>query len=416
MVRSSLKTIAIFALLGTVLSQASSFVGQDQNGVRTTCANGVCRNSHGHNCDVLSVSCWDWRCRNSPGRLLCMLSNTCVAAWCTDPNAAPAPPSATPSPKAPPKKFDINHCDGRRERKEFSCMSRTERNNFAKAFKALSEAGIIAELTKSYYNNVWEATGGSKWLPWGRTFLHRFENMAREVIPGFSVPYWDFVSHADDIAMAPIWDMKSGIGQSKRNKCIAKRPWRDYVAKYPEDHCIIRGFTSKRKGQALKIDGTSSMSRLIEASSYQEFVDAAEYSWHRIRMSVGGEMAKRVAPNDPLYYLLLASFDRYWMEWQDRNGYYSYEGEHRDGETTVDDNMVAFGERTIKDAMKIECVSYKDSCLNGEDPTEMPIMLWEPYLENNILPAKRMRRVESTMKKVLYGEENIEMDPSPEAE
>ncbi len=295
-------------------------------------------------------------------------------------------------------------------------MNRKERNDYVKAFKALSEAGIIGELTKSYYNNVWEATGGSKWLPWGRTFLHRFENMAREVIPNFFVPYWDFTSYANDIALSPIWTMKSGIGQSKRDKCIAKRPWRDYIAKYPEDHCIIRGFTAKKKGKALKIDGITAMNRLVEAESYQDFVDSAEYAWHRIRMSIGGEMAKRVAPNDPLYYLLLASFDRYWMEWQDRNGYERYDGEHRDGETTTDDVMVAFGERTIKDSLEIKCVSYRESCLDGEDPSETPITLWEPYMENNILPIKRMKRVESTMKQVLYGEEEGEVNPSPEVE
>lgn len=62
--------IGAFAVLLAYVSAQSSFSGQDQNGEPAVCVNSVCQNSNGDYCDLLTVTCDDWRCRNSPGRLM----------------------------------------------------------------------------------------------------------------------------------------------------------------------------------------------------------------------------------------------------------------------------------------------------------------------------------------------------------
>lgn len=352
---------------------------------------------------------------------------------CYDPATIAPPPAPAPAPapeeeadeeeekeKEPEKKFDFDNCDGRRVRKEFRCMKRKERERFVSAFKQLADAGVISDFTQMFDTNVWEATGGAKWLPWARTYLRRFENVLREINDDITIPYWDFTAEANDIAMSPIWSISHGIGKSRRDQCVADDPWDSYEPSYPERHCVMRGFTAGKEdgGRAFKVDGRDAMIRMVEkAGSYEEFANAAEYAWHRVRMSIGGEMAKRVAPNDPLYYLLLASFDRYWSLYQGREDVdpKDFGGDHRGGEADVEEEMAAFGGRKIKSALKVSCVRYRDPCADAHEPSETPKELWEPYLEANELPKDRTRDIEPGVAELLYGTpDEIEATATPE--
>lgn len=277
-------------------------------------------------------------------------------------------------------------------------MSDDERKVWVRAFKAAAKAGVVHDFTQMYDTNVWEATGGSKFLPWTRYYLRRFENVLREIEPQFSaLPYWDFAADSNDIALSEIWTMKNGVSKSRANKCLARQPFGEYYPTYPQSHCIYRGFTAGKEDVVLKVDGHWGLNNLVRHSTnYSQFVDVLEYVWHRVRMSVGGEMAKRVAPNDPLFFLLLASIDRYWLDRQSVEGvsYEEYNGDHRDFETDREDGLVAFGGNKIKDVLKTECISYEYSCVPQGNPDEVPINLWPAYTEANVLPPDRVRRVE----------------------
>lgn len=368
--------------------------------------------------------------------MMCALLNTCITAWChypspspsvtptpsvtpsITPSSSPTPsitpsrtpsPSVTPSPSLVPAVFDIDHCEGNRNRKAFSCLSDQERKSYVNVFKALSKDGTLSDLTSTFDNNVWEATGGVKFLPWARTILRRFENAGRQVNGDFFVPYWDFTATAKDIAASKIWTMKNGFGRGKPGKCFKKGAWARFRVDYPKKHCIRRDF---KKGSP--VDGIDAMRNLIaNAETFQEFSDTAEYVWHRVRETVGGEFATRTGANDPLFFPLLATFDHIWFMWQTSHPDAEFGGEHRDHEITADDGLDAFGGIKISEILSTECIEYTTSCMTGEDSDTLLAPLSEDYMRFNQLPVNRMWRTEGTVSAILYGEED-EASPSPD--
>lgn len=406
----ALVSALVYSALIAFAYAAVAYSGPDQNGVKTVCDDSGCSNSAGHECSLITVGCNDWRCKKSPSRLLCFFTNSCIAAWCVNPHVEPSP---APSPPPPSKPWNMDHCEGARVRKSFQCLTKEERKNYYNVFTQLSEAGALSALVQSYDTNVWEATGGPKWLPWARTYLRRFENLGREVVEDFSLPYWDFESVANNFAMSSIWKMKPGMAKSIKGRCLRNKPWQGFYVQYPKRHCPIRGFNSNKKNQVAKIDGVTAMSRLVsEVTRYEEFADIAEYSWHRIRMALGGEMATRTAPNDPLYLLLIASFDRYWSIWQEEHGYDKFGGDHRGVDAETSSELLAFGTK-IEDVMEVKCVSYEDPCAEGEDPEDTPPVLSDEYMEANELLIDEMRKIEENAENVLYAEDD---EPMPSAE
>lgn len=431
MARLFLTALALGCLLNVAYSQ-NSYTGPDQHGVQTVCAGNDCRNALGMPCQVMTVRCDDFRCYNSPSKLMCALINACITAWCHYPSPSPsvtpspsATPSITPTPSATPsvtpsasvtpspslvpKLSDLDHCEGTRERKALACMKNKQRYIYRSVFQSLSKDGTLADFTSKFDNNVWEATGGVKWLPWARTILRRFENMGREHNSEFVIPYWDFTATSKDIAASEVWEMKNGFGISTDGKCIRKSYWFGFKVDYPEEHCIKRDFS-----EGSPVDGITAIQNLVaNAKSFQEFSDTAEYVWHRVRETVGGECATRVGPNDPMFYPLLATFDYIWTLWQKENPDAIFGGEHRDHEISADDGLEAFGGNKISDILSSECVEYSHSCMSGEDPDILLSSLSEDYMRANKLPVNRMWRTEGTAFAILYGEED-EVSPSPD--
>lgn len=357
-----------------------------------------------------------------------MFTNACITVWCYPPSPSPSlTPSVTPSPsvsaspsasadvspkaspslspKASPNKFDDDNCKGTRLRKELRCMSEKEQTAYTTAFMKANKNGMTQRFTQTFDTNSWEATGGANFLPWARTYLRRYENILREIDSDLALPHWDFTADASDIQKSVIWDV---LGSTSKEKCLSKRPWDKYRPAYPKKHCVKRTFAAK------EVDGVETIRRLVlQSSSYENFADAAEYIFHKVREAVGGEMATKIAPNDPAFLPLLATFDRYWAVYQLRGDIDKWDitGDHR-GSPVLDDKdgYAAFGGKNGSDVLEVKCVKYEKPCKKRTESTGEPNHLGDKYIKENELPKKRIDERESDIQALLYG---IEIDDTP---
>jgi tyrosinase len=128
---------------------------------------------------------------------------------------------------------------------------------------------------------------GKNFLAWHRRFLKLFEERLQAVDPTVTVPYWDSVT---DRHIPPALDDPTLL-----TRWSVSRIWDPTQLASPIDLAAVRTFAGTFTG----------FQTLLEGSIHSDTHNA-----------VGGDMAGRASPTDPLFWLHHAFIDKTWAEWQ----------------------------------------------------------------------------------------------------
>ena len=190
------------------------------------------------------------------------------------------------------------------------------------------------------------AHGNIGFLPWHRQYLRSFELALEAEVPGVALPYWDW---SDDVGAATklfsadflsstSWGAPTDVadGWLRHQVPAAERPgwWPDGLRGFQVNSLLEEG-----NGTALERGSQephwppspSGIKRLAELTSGRQGTHAlwafsstleagdpaitvrTHNAGHRF---VGGHMAGRFSPNDPVFWLHHANVDRIWARWQ----------------------------------------------------------------------------------------------------
>jgi Common central domain of tyrosinase len=122
----------------------------------------------------------------------------------------------------------------RTQRKEISDLSDTEWNNYVRALKGIRRNGVYAKYVRVHRDNAVLAHNGCYFLPWHREYLYSFERELKKIVPGVSLPYWDWTRVVSgqriNLAFAtdPVW--KSRMGGASGNGPIPNAPFKGWSA------------------------------------------------------------------------------------------------------------------------------------------------------------------------------------------
>ncbi|KAF8671717.1 Common central domain of tyrosinase [Rhizoctonia solani] len=163
--------------------------------------------------------------------------------------------------------------------------------------------------------------------PW-----HRYFNSLREKdmqACGYTQPhpYWDWTRDAASASAfrnASIFDPIHGFGSHSAPEgnttvvCVDNGPYAGFQLNVPEPHCLGRGFTVT--DEMVGNWTSSTVSQILEYPDFVNFWNTSERQPHNlIHFAIGGDVFEKYSPNDPIFFLHHAQFDRLWTLWQGRN-------------------------------------------------------------------------------------------------
>jgi len=128
---------------------------------------------------------------------------------------------------------------------------------------------------------------GRNFLSWHRWFLVQFEKRLQKVNPNVFIPYWDaIVDRAIPIRLTGA-ALLSGWG-------------------------VQRGtFNASQIATSADLTAVNSITTFI---TFQSTLEGAIHAG--VHNAVGGDMADKSSPTDPLFWLHHANIDRIWAKWQ----------------------------------------------------------------------------------------------------
>ncbi|WP_440454327.1 tyrosinase family protein [Psychrobacter sp. ASPA161_9] len=198
---------------------------------------------------------------------------------------------------------------------------------------------------------------GPAFLPWHRAFIRQFELDLDRLVPGVTLPYWDWASDAADPMNAAVWanDLMGSNG-SGANNIVQSGPFRadiwdivevDVGVDFSElnlenpqvriDGDLVRRFGLSSRAPNLptqdhvdEIQGitpydsanfnrnsdgyrAANEGRMALASG---FPSTLSNTHNRVHEWIGGSMFPSTSPNDPVFFLHHCFVDKLWADWQ----------------------------------------------------------------------------------------------------
>ena len=187
---------------------------------------------------------------------------------------------------------------------------------------------------------------GPSFLPWHRAFIRRFELDLARLVPGVTLPYWDWASDAANPMNAAIWanDLMGGNG-SGTNNFVQSGPFA-YDASDLENSWVIINYFGLPDGGLVRDFGSSTPNLPTQADidEVQQITtyDSATFNQasvgyrganegrlpvngktpppsnmhNLVHEWVAGSMMPGTSPNDPIFFLHHCFVDKLWADWQ----------------------------------------------------------------------------------------------------
>jgi tyrosinase len=210
------------------------------------------------------------------------------------------------------------------QRKEISDMTTTEWNNYVRALNGIRTSGVYARYVSTHGNNAGLAHGGCYFLPWHREYLYGFERELNKIVPGVSVPYWDWTRVVsgrrinEAFANDPMWT--SRMGGANGNGPIPNAPFQGWSAGGQTCRRDFRTGNGNIGGGGARYTFISSEDVGVAVrgrDSYASFSMYLEGAHNAPHVAIGQTMRiVSVSPLDPMFWSHHAQIDRIWRLWQ----------------------------------------------------------------------------------------------------
>lgn len=263
-------------------------------------------------------------------------------------------------------------------RKNVKNLDSTEKRNFVRAINLLkAEPSLLNPGGQSRYDDFVKVHldtmvaaadwthGDSAFFPWHREMLYQFELELDRMVPGVTIPYWDWTRHqASGDAGFPFTHDFIGVdgddasGDQVEREAGAPLPypyefdpenWNIVVKDFAgASSRLIRAFGERSDGTALPENDviapslTTTFREVLNSASYLQLVQDAEGDHHNlVHRWVNGNMYARSSPNDPVFFMHHANIDRMWTIWQETHpGLPPYVNTSGAAGHAIDDNMI----------------------------------------------------------------------------
>lgn len=149
-------------------------------------------------------------------------------------------------------------------------------------------------------------------LPWHRAYLYFFEKDLQDLVPGVTLPWWDWtVEHAEGIPAA----------YSARRAEGKKNPLFDSPIQKSGREAPSQTRTTREPGPPGELPTPGTIEALLATRDFLTFQTQLESVHDGVHVWTGGTMGRiPVAAYDPLFYAHHCMIDRVWYLWQLRHG------------------------------------------------------------------------------------------------
>jgi tyrosinase len=208
-----------------------------------------------------------------------------------------------------------------RHRPDIDAMSSEQLANFRAAMSAAME--ISDERGYNYQAGIHGlplpiscdiAHGHEIFLPWHRAYLYFFELALRDLMPGLTIPWWNWTT---DAAVPSAYKQQSVEGKPNPLYSAAVDPVAIEQGKRMGD---TRGPVTVRKEGAKgapPLPTAKQIEEVLLLGSFKDFTEQLENYHNNVHVWVGGHMGDiPFAAFDPIFWAHHAMIDRIWRIWQ----------------------------------------------------------------------------------------------------
>lgn len=206
-----------------------------------------------------------------------------------------------------------------KERKEFTCMSASERELFINTYKAISTNGHpeyaqYTALLARHSTGFGTIHTTTNFLPWHRWFSAEMEELLQNVNCNVTLPWWNTAKSAlTPWAGSPWGNASSLLGSS--GSCVSDGPFSSTQWTNNAHGCLKRSLTG-----TLPTSVQEANVLLTSAGSYSSFSDDLETIIHNlVHVKVGGTMMQSYSPEAPEFFLHHNHIDKLWDDWQKKS-------------------------------------------------------------------------------------------------
>ncbi|HEY2479437.1 MAG TPA: tyrosinase family protein [Solirubrobacterales bacterium] len=149
-------------------------------------------------------------------------------------------------------------------------------------------------------------------LPWHRAYLYFFEKDLQDLVPGVTLPWWDWtVRHAEGIPAA----------YSTRRAEGRKNPLFDSPIQPSGRETPKQARTTREPGRPGELPSPAMVEAVLANRDFLTFQTQLESIHDGVHVWTGGTMGQiPVAAYDPLFWAHHCMIDRVWYLWQLRHG------------------------------------------------------------------------------------------------
>ena len=215
----------------------------------------------------------------------------------------------------PHSRFTLNFCSCSKKavRKEIRDMTRAELAQFQAAIQQLRLVGPgnpWEELRDIYMRHTMHSNGGPYFLPWHRMFLRQLEQKLQQIDCSITLPYYDFTTDVGNFSEAIIWQPAFFGGDGINGGCV-----QDHQFGLPGSWrpCITRNFNAD-----VHLPTLIELAVALASDDYTEMSMCLESYVSYVHTYIGGDMATRSAPYDPIFYSIHAYIDMLYWQWQQK--------------------------------------------------------------------------------------------------
>jgi|GEM_PF-929527 len=147
-------------------------------------------------------------------------------------------------------------------------------------------------------------------LPWHRGYLYHFERSLQDLVPGVTLPWWDWTG-TGDLPEAYAGETASDGSANPLTSAAIVAAGGTRQPDWPEHTSRMPG----RPGTSLPTE--EAVNQAMRSANYDDFAFAVEQLHNAVHRFVGGEMVdQRFAGWDPIFWAHHTMVDRLWALWQ----------------------------------------------------------------------------------------------------